>query len=251
KQENGELSYMRSNRNSRSLTFISTLLLTTALAAPAFAQIEEVVVTAQKKSEDIQTVPIAVSAFSSADLAAHQMVDFKDLQFAIPSTNYTKGQFGSADFSLRGIGSVAVTTSGDPGVSLNQNDIYIASSGPELQNGNYYDVQQIEVLRGPQSTLYGRNATGGAINIITNKPDLESFHADLEASYGNYNYEQVKGAVNLPIVTDQLAIRFAGSWTKRDGDIDNIYTSVNGGHTGVEDKINGEDDYGLRSSVRW
>src|ERR1700760_2145185 len=88
--------YMRSHRNSRSLTFISTLLLTTALAAPAFAQIEEVVVTAQKKSEDIQSVPIAISAFTAQDLAAHQIKMSKDLQFSIPNVTFSNGSFGSS-----------------------------------------------------------------------------------------------------------------------------------------------------------
>src|SRR6202000_1479442 len=104
KQENGELSYMRSNRNSRSLTFISTLLLTTALAAPAFAQIEEVVVTAQKKSENAQTVPIAISAFTNQDLKDHQIQQFKDLVFSTPNVSYTKGNFTGSDFQIRGIG---------------------------------------------------------------------------------------------------------------------------------------------------
>lgn len=245
------MSSMRMNRTGRSLTIAGVLLLSTALAAPAFAQIEEVVVTAQKKSEDVQTVPIAISAFTSQDLAAHQMTDFQDLQYAVPSVDYTKGQFGSADFSIRGIGSVAVATSGDSGVSLNLNDVYISSSGGTLQTGNYYDVHDIEVLRGPQSTLYGRNATGGAINIVTNVPDLDSFHADLEGTYGNYDFQQVRAMVNLPIVTDQLAVRVAAFWENRGGDITNIYNAVNGGGTGVDSKIDSRNDYSIRGAIRW
>src|ERR1700744_5449421 len=109
---------MSSMRSGRKLTLISALLLSSALAAPAFAQIEEVVVTAQKKSEDIQSVPIAVSAFTSQDLASHQIEGFKDLQFAIPSVTFTHGNFGPSNFQIRGIGSAAVTTSGDAGVSV-------------------------------------------------------------------------------------------------------------------------------------
>ncbi len=166
----------RSARTGRSMTLISALLLSSALAAPAFAQIEEVVVTAQKKSEDIQSVPIAVSAFTSQDMAAHQIMGFKDLQFSVPNVTFTHGNFGPSNFQIRGIGSAAVATSGDAGVSINEDDVYLSS--PPLTSASYYDVERVEVLRGPQSTLYGRNATGGAINVITAKPDLDAFHSE-------------------------------------------------------------------------
>lgn len=107
----------------RSLTFISALLLSTAIAAPAFAQIEEVVVTAQKKSEDIQTVPIAISAFSSQDLASHQIKNFADLQFSIPNVSQSNGTFGAGNFQIRGIGTGSVTVTADPGVSVNRNEV--------------------------------------------------------------------------------------------------------------------------------
>src|SRR5271170_4972394 len=108
----------RSDRSHRSLTFISALLLSTALAAPAFAQIEEVVVTAQKRAEDVQTVPIQVSAFSSADLAAHQITMAKDLQFAVPNVTYTKTNFSGDDFTIRGIGNDVITGGGESGVAV-------------------------------------------------------------------------------------------------------------------------------------
>src|ERR1700759_5089269 len=104
--------------------FISALLVSTAFTAPAFAQIETVVVTAERKAEDIQTVPAAVSAFGTKDLAAHQITQFKDLQFAIPNVTVSNGNFGGANFQIRGIGSAAVATSGDAGVSINMNEIY-------------------------------------------------------------------------------------------------------------------------------
>jgi len=238
----------RSVRTGRSLTFISALLLSTAIAAPAFAQIEEVVVTAQKRSEDIQQVPIAVSAFSSQDLAAHQIQGFADLQFDIPSVSYTHGNFGPSNFTIRGIGSAAVSTSGDSGVSVNINQVYLNS--PPLTSATYYDVEQIQVLRGPQSTLWGRNATGGAIDIETAKPDLDNFGVDAEGTYGNYDDQEARAMVNIPIVDGELAMRAALFWENRDGDVKNLYPSLNPG-SGIDSAVDGRNDYSFRDSVRW
>lgn len=222
------------------------LLLSTAL--PAAAQVETVIVTAQKTAQDIQNVPIAVSAFDSDQLAAHQIEGFGDLQFAVPSVTFSHGNFGPSNFQIRGIGSAAVTTSGDSGVSVNVNDIYLSS--PPLTAATYYDLERIEVLRGPQSTLYGRNATGGAINQITKKPDLEAIGAEGEVTYGNYNSFQMRAALNIPIIQDELAVRAAGFFERRDGTIDNIFPSMNPGTT-VADKIDSRHDFSVRGSVRW
>ena len=163
---------LRSAGTIRSLTFLNTLLMTTAFAVPAYAQIETVVVTAERKAEDIQTVPIAVTALTGADLKARQVTNFRDLQFHVPSVTYTKSNFGGAQFQIRGI-----TTQFGLGAAIaqNENDIYIEA--PALVTGEYYDVDRVEVVRGPQSTSYGRAATGGAVNIITTKPDLNNFAA--------------------------------------------------------------------------
>jgi outer membrane receptor protein involved in Fe transport len=225
------------------LTIASVLLLSTALAAPAFAQIEEVVVTAQKKSEDIQTVPIAISAFTAQDLASKQIKGFSDIQFNMPSVTVTNGTFGSSNFTIRGIGSAAVATSGDAGVSINQNEVYLAND--TVTADNYFDLEGIEVLRGPQGTLFGQNATGGAVNIKTAKPQLDAFSADLEGTYGNYNDQEVRAMVNIPIVTDQLAVRAALYWQNRDGDITNIYGN------GLPSHIDSRDLWDGRFSTRW
>ncbi|MBI3676801.1 MAG: TonB-dependent receptor [Proteobacteria bacterium] len=235
------------NRKSRSITFTSALLLGSCLVAPVFAaEIEVVTVTAEKKAEDIQSVPIAVSAFSGEDLSRKQITGFADLQFNIPSVYFSHGNFGPSNFSIRGIGSLAVTTSGDAGVSVNVNDIYLSS--PPLTTATYYDVERLEVLRGPQSTLYGRNATGGAINTITAKPNVDEFKSDIEATYGNFNGKEVRAMVNVPLVEGQLGLRLAGFWESRDGTIDNVFAST---HAGVASKIDSRHDYSLRGSLRW
>ena len=237
------MSSMRNRTTGRSLTIASVLLLSTALAAPAFAQIEEVVVTAQKKSEDIQTVPIAISAFTSQDLAAHQIDGFKDLQFNMPSVTVSNGTFGASNFEIRGIGSGAVSTSGDAGVSINQNEVYLAND--TITGDNYFDIERIEVARGPQGTLFGQNATGGAVNIITAKPQLDTFAADLEGTYGNFNDEEFRGMVNVPIVDGQLGLRAAAYWQNRDGDIKNLYGN------GLPSSIDSRNLWSGRISGRW
>ncbi len=234
------MSVTRSVRTSRSATLIGALLLSTALAAPAFAQIEEVVVTAQKKTEDAQSVPIAITAFTGQDLKDHQIQQFKDLVFSTPNVSYTKGNFTGSDFQIRGIGITAVGYDAESGVAVHEDDVFL--SNPPLAEANFYDLERIEVLRGPQSTLYGRGATGGTVNVITAKPNLDEFHADLEGTYGNYNAQEIKGMVNIPIIEGQLGLRIAGDWQQRDGFVKNV---ANG------DKLDGRNQYSLRGTLRW
>ena len=225
---------------SRSLWFINTLLLSSAIALPAMAQIEEVVVTAQKKTEDVQSVPIAVTAFSGQDLKTQQIEQFKDLQFHAPDVQYTAGNFGGADFSIRGIGVTAVGYDAESGVAINFDEVYL--SAPQLTEGSFYDLSGVEVLAGPQSTLYGRGATGGVVNLNIGKPDLENALVQVVGDYGNYDSTKVQGTVNIPIITDQLALRVAGEWDKRDGFVTNLYDNQ---------KVDGLDQYSVRPTLRW
>ena len=224
----------------RPLAILTAALLSSAIAAPAFAQIEQVVVTAQKRAEDVQTVPIAITAYTAQDLAAHQVDQFKDIQFSTPNVSYTKGNFSGSDFQIRGIGITAVGYDAESGVAINFDDVYL--NAPPLAEASFYDLDSIQVLRGPQSTLYGRGATGGTVNVFSAKPLLDQFGADGEVSYGNYNAMEVKGMVNIPLVTDQLGLRVAGDWVKRDGFVTNIF---NGSHP--DDR----DQYSVRGSLRW
>ena len=224
----------------RPLTFVSALLLTTAIAAPAFAQIEQIVVTAQKRTQNAQSVPIAMTALSAKDLAAHQITQFQDLQFSTPDVTYTKGNFTGSDFQIRGIGVSSVGYDAESGVAINMDNVYLAT--PLLAESTFYDLQRIEVLRGPQSTLYGRGATGGVVNVISSKADPSAFYGHLQASYGNYDATELKGFLNVPIVTDKLALRIAGDWTRHGGYTTNV---LNHSH------IDNQDVYSLRSSLRW
>jgi iron complex outermembrane recepter protein len=227
-------------RAGRAFAITGALMLSSALAAPAFAQIEEVVVTAQKRAEDIQTVPISVTAFTSQDLQAHQITEFKDLVFNTPNVSYTKGNFAGSDFQIRGIGITAIGYDAESGVAVHVDDVFLPY--PPLAEATFYDLDRVEVLRGPQSTLYGRGATGGTVNIVTAKPVLDAFHADLEGTVGNYSYKMAKGMVNVPIVDGQLGVRLAGTWEDRDGFVTNVFNG---------DSIDSRNAYSFRGSVRW
>jgi outer membrane receptor protein involved in Fe transport len=132
-----------------------------------------------------------------------------------PSLSYTPTNFGGYSFSIRGIGNLVI--GGESGVSTHINEIPIASQMTAIE---FYDMERVEVLRGPQGTLYGRNATGGAVNFITRMPDFDSVNGFVDFEYGDYDHTRLKGAVNFPI-TDTFAIRAAGMYLKRDGYIEN------------------------------
>ncbi|HEY5047734.1 MAG TPA: TonB-dependent receptor [Rhizomicrobium sp.] len=224
----------------RSSLFVTALLLSTAIAAPALAQVEQVVVTAQRRAESIQNVPIAVTAFTSADLNAHQITMAKDLQFATPNVTYTKTNFSGDDFSIRGIGNDVITGGGESGVAVSFDNVYLAGAGLDL--AQFYDIDRIEVLEGPQSTLYGRGATAGTVNILPAKPDLEQGYVNADFSYGNYNANEDRIAVNLPLVTDQLGLRIALDRDYHDGFVDNIYNNTH---------IDSNSTYSFRGTLRW
>ena len=196
-----------------------------------------VLVTTQKTEESIQDVPIAVSAFDEEALEKLQLTGGPDLVRSIPNVSFTKGNFTGYNFKIRGIGADLVAQSGDAGVGVHQNDVPLTSN--RLFEAEFFDVERVETLRGPQGTLYGRNATGGVINVITAKPVMEEFQADLKLTYGNYNTFKAKGMINVPI-GDKVALRVAGSLLQRDGYVDNLVTG---------NDIDDRDLYGLRATL--
>lgn len=217
------------------------------VATPAHAQdaqteqetsfgIEEIIVTAQRQAQSLQDVPIAVSAFSNEALERQQINNTTDLQQALPNTTFTKGNFTGSNLSIRGIGSAVVAASADSGIGIHFNDMPLVN--PRLFETEFYDVERVEVLRGPQGTLFGRNATGGVLNLITAKPKGE-FGAEGEFQYGNFDTKQVKGMVNVPI-GDIGGVRLAGIYLKRDGFTENLFTG---------NDIDGRDSYSLRGTV--
>jgi len=222
---------------------IGALLLTTAFTVPAFAQIETVVVTAEKKAEDIQSTPIAVTAYSAQDLAAHQVNTFKDIQFSTPNVYYSKTNFTSSNFSIRGIGTQVISGDAESGIAFNIDDVYYLNA--PVDSGQFYDLQSVEVLRGPQSTLYGRGATGGAVNVFSAKPQLDAFAASADASLGTYDTTEVKGMVNMPIITDELGLRVAADWVRHDGYATNLDPTADDRHP------DSRNQWSARGLLRW
>ena len=209
-----------------------------ALMSTVHAQIEEIVVTAQKRAESIQDVPIAVSAFDATALEARQIDTFSDLQFNVPNVSYTKTNFSGNNFQIRGVGTLLVAASADSGVAMHVNDVYIVS--PRIFETEYYDMEQVEILRGPQGTLYGRNASGGAVNLKTARPVIGEFDALGEVQLGNYDHRKAKGAINIPI-NDWMAARVAGIYLERDGYTENKITG---------NDIDSRDQWSVRGSLR-
>jgi iron complex outermembrane receptor protein len=180
----------------------------------AAASVETVVVTSSKIKGDIQTVPIAITALSQEQLTSRQIAGGPDLVKEVPNLTFSKTNFSGYTIQIRGIGTQAISVTTDPAVAVALNDI------PFIRNHffeqEFFDVNQVEVLRGPQGTLYGRNATAGVVNVITAKP-TDQFEAMLSADWGNYENRRYEGMVNIPIVDDRADLRMAGEWTKRDG----------------------------------
>jgi iron complex outermembrane receptor protein len=221
------------------LAFASVMSIPTAAMA---AGIEEVVVTAQRTEESLQEVPVAVSAFSGEMMEDKQILSPSDLQLNTPNVSFTATNFGGSSFAIRGIGRNVIAGSGEDGVSIHLDQIAIPTNLPAAE---FYDMERVEVLRGPQGTLYGKNATGGTVNMVTIHPDYESVNGYWDAEAGDYSNKRLKGALNIPI-TDNFAVRAAGMWLERDGYIENTAYGAEGdcvipGTTYAEGVITNED----------
>jgi iron complex outermembrane receptor protein len=206
-------------------------------AAPA--AIETVVVTAQKKTENIQQVPIAVTALSQQQLTERQIAGGPDLVKEVPNLTFSKTNFTGYNLEIRGIGTQAISVTTDPAVAVAFNGI------PFIRNHffeqEFYDLDDVEVLRGPQGTLYGRNATAGVVNLKSALP-TDQYEAMMSADMGNYSNRRLEGMLNLPIVGDTLDLRIAGEWTKRDG-----YTE----DTTTDTRVDGRDLWSGRATLGW
>ena len=210
---------MKSHANKLAVAVAACSLSLTSLSQAQ--QLEEVVVTAAKVEASIQDTPIAVSAFTQDQLDAQLINDASAMQFSVPNLTITKGNFTGQDIRIRGIGSGAVGTFGDTGVGIHVNGIYQVAT--RIFETQYLDVERVETLRGPQGTLYGRNTTGGVINVITAKADPTEFSASLDGTVGNYGATQARFHVNSPL-SDTLALRIAGMSLERDGFTENEFT---------------------------
>ena len=205
------------------LSFSAPAAWAAAAAAGASADsgttIGELVVTAERRETNLQDTPIAVTAFSADTLKNEKLEGGNDLLLKVPNSNFTRSNFGGFNFKIRGIGTDVIGSGGTQGVSINENELPVTVN--HFQDADFFDVDRVEVLRGPQGTLYGRNATGGAVDIITTQPSSQ-FGGYGSVQYGNYNSIKVTGAVNIPL-GDTFAVRLAGLRLVQDGYGENTY----------------------------
>ncbi|GGC12916.1 TonB-dependent receptor [Novosphingobium endophyticum] len=169
--------------------------------------IADIVVTAQRRSENLQRAALAISAVTGDSLAQTGIANVEGLTTVVPSLQV--GASGPYNlFYLRGVGTFTVNPLSDSTVSFNVDGIAI--SRPSATSGVFYDIERVEVLKGPQGTLYGRNATGGAINVITREPELNELGGEFSGEYGNYDRVKLNGALNVPL-GDNAALRVAAT----------------------------------------
>ena len=213
------------------------------LASAAHAQTEdpdagldEIVVTAERRSGNLQDTPVAVTAISSEDLQARGVQSVRGLESLVPSLSIGSQTNGpganSATFWIRGLGQIRAGNGSEPSVPLYIDDFYYPGIAGNVLRA--MDIEQVEVLRGPQGTLFGRNSIGGAIRYRTRKPTAD-FGGFIEGTYGSYDRVDLIGALNVPI-GDMLAVRLTGATMQNDGYVDRV---IGGGHGGATENLLG------------
>lgn len=234
----------------RALQTVSALALVAVIGAgPAAAQqVDVITVTAERREQSIQEVPVAVSAFSADQLETRGIDEPIDLVGFVPNMIGTHNTgIGSANaYYIRGLGNTETIATFDPPVGTYIDEVFIAR-----QNANniaFFDVERVEVLRGPQGTLFGRNTTGGAVSVFMRRPG-EEFGGFAEAGIGSYGRRLLRGTVDMP-VNEQFLTKLSAYWLDEDGYVRNVTTG---------DRLNGEEGWGVRldlaflpsDTVRW
>ena len=229
----------------KSILCTATALSAIAVATPAYAGAADqdpaggdIIVTAQRRAEKLQDVPIAISAFTADQLRAQGVSSALEIGQFVPNLIAQNNTgLGSANaYYLRGLGNTETIPTFDPPVGTYVDEIYL--SRQNANNLNLFDVKRIEVLRGPQGTLFGRNTTGGAISVIMKEPG-KVLGGYAEAGYGRYNKRLLRGSVDVPLAPT-LSIKLSGYRQKDDGYVKNVTTG---------DKLNDDDGWGIRLGI--
>ncbi|MCY4278355.1 MAG: TonB-dependent receptor [Gammaproteobacteria bacterium] len=207
--------------------------------ADAGQMIEEVIVTAQKRSESLQDVPFTVTAINNADLRRMGVSDLRDISAAASNVSITNDKTG-IQIAIRG---VTNNENVPPSTALHADGIY--SGIPQSGMLAFLDVERVEVLKGPQGTLYGRNSTAGAINVISKRPNLTEIEGRVDAVAGDYGLFRTEGGINVPIVEGQLAVRLSGLYEDREG-----YIEHDGFGVPTEDSDN-RDNKAFKARLLW
>lgn len=241
------------NPSARRLTSVSIAAISTVLfSSAALAQDGDsvgteadgevsdnvIVVTATKREQTLQEIPVAVSVTGAQTIERAQIQDISDLQTVVPSLRVTQLQSSAqTNFVIRGFGNGANAVGVEPSVGVFIDGVYRSRSASAISD--LPNVQRVEVLRGPQSTLFGKNASAGVISVVTRPPDY-FLNGSIEATYGNFDQILVKGFVSAPLIEDTLAVSVSGSYNQRDGYIDNLARS---------EELNDRNRWGVRGQV--
>lgn len=216
------------------------LAVSALMASSAFAQmqLEEVVVTAQKRAQSLQDVPIAISAFTSDDLDRINTATLADLQYSTPNLTVSPNGRSNSSIGIRGVSDFSRNPGYDNRVGVYVDGLFVGRSA--AANQATLDLERIEVLRGPQGTLFGKNTVAGAISLTTKAPTNE-FHGFVKAEIGNYSRQAVTAMVNAPL-SESLFAKVMINDTQRDGHVKNLFTG---------DDLNGLDDQSIRLQLRY
>ncbi|MEH6571473.1 MAG: TonB-dependent receptor plug domain-containing protein, partial [Halioglobus sp.] len=205
-------------------------------AAEGVVELEEVIVTANRREENLQEVAISVSAFTDEFFKNSGTTSLKQLDQYTPNFKITPvTDTRSTSIRIRGIGSIGSNAGIDPSVGVFIDGVYQGRAGMSV--ADLMDIQRVEVLRGPQGTLYGKNTAAGALNIISKEP-TEQFEAEVEVVAGNFETRELRGMVNVPLGESGHATRLAGYYVENEGMDDNTFTG---------EKINTTERWGLKS----
>ena len=201
--------------------------ITSAIAMQVQAQqadfaLEEIIVTAQKRETALQETSATIVALSDNALSERSVVGLEDLHGVLPGAAVGTDELG-LELTIRGVSNGAGQT-GEPSIAFHSDGVYST-----VPTALFYDLERLEVIYGPQGTLYGRNATGGALNAISNKPQADEFYGNIEHTIGNYSRNLTKAMVNVPVLKDVLALRAAGVIEGRDGYSTNSLTNERAG----------------------
>ena len=207
--------------------------------ASSSPQLPAIVVTASKREQTLQDTPIAVSVVGAQEIEQAEIQDLLDLQTLVPSLAIRQGQTsGNTNFYIRGFGNGQNAIGLEPSVGVFIDGVYRSRSAAQISD--LPNLERVEVLRGPQSTLFGKNASVGVIGVTTRKPQFE-LGGHVESSVGNYGLHRFEGYVTGPI-TDSLAVALGGSFNRRDGYVEDL---------GTGDDYNERDRWGIRGDVLW
>nr|WP_298931038.1 TonB-dependent receptor [uncultured Erythrobacter sp.] len=211
--------------------YAAGLMACSSFTAPAFAQDGDqleapeqddsvIIVTATRRAQDVQDIPIAVTAVTPEQLDKQGVVNVQNITQVSPSFSTSNAQVasGSVVLRIRGVGTTSNNIGFESAVGIFVDGAY--QSRPGIALSEFVDIERVEVLRGPQGTLFGRNTSAGALNITTRGPDVTEFGGFANATYGNFDLINVQGAINAPLVEDTLAVRLTGAYRSRDGFVD-------------------------------